>query len=151
MPRRSRPQMIPGFVEAAHAALDLRDRHPNAHVAAMLDRAGRVLDFHVFEEPHHTADDAMGWAHCMLLNIRGVTRILLLSAVDRDLDTADDADVAFFLKARRYCEEVGVELVDWILANRQRVRAMSCDLDDEPWGVSLPLGLDGVDGEEGAA
>lgn len=139
MLRRSRPRVIAGCVEAAHAVLDLRDRHPNAHVAAMLDDAGYVLDFEPFTFAEASADDAMGWAHCMLLNIPAVRRIVLLSAVDRPLARLTDDHLAFFRRARGYCDAAGVELVDWMLTDGERIRSLSCEVDREPWGVSLPV------------
>lgn len=136
MPQTRVPRLIESFVEAAYAALDLRDRHACAHVAALLDDDGYVVDFHPFVGPDHSVESALHWADCMITNYPEIQRMILLSAVANEVLTLRETDLDLFRRARR-AYEPEVEVVDWILTDGEHIRSLSCSIDPEPWGVAL--------------
>lgn len=137
MPRIRTPRVIESFVEAAYAALDLRDRHPRAHVAVLLDDDGRVVDFEPFVGPDSSVDQALHWADCMVATYPEIQRMVLLSAVDDEVLTLRESDLDRFRWARQSYECDDVEVVDWILTDGEHIRSLSCSVDPEPWGVAL--------------
>ena len=137
MPRTRVPRLIESFVEAAYAALDLRDRHAHAHVAALLDEEGRVVNFEPFVGPDSSVETALHWADCMITNYPEIQRMVLLSAVENEVLTLREANLDLFRSTRRSYELDGVEVVDWILTDGEHIRSLSCSVDPEPWGVAL--------------
>ena len=118
---------IRSFAEAAGAALGIHDGYAGyGHAAAALDVDSALVDLTVFSEPVQTVYDALFYAHGLVLFDPTVRRIVLLSAVRRDLTHVMERDVEILRGAQRlFAQQCGVAVVDWVLTDGEQVRSIA--------------------------
>ena len=127
---------IRSYAEAAGAALGIRDGYGGyGHAAAALGPDDTLLDLTVFSDPVETVYDAIFYAHALVLFDPTVRRIVLLSAVRRDLTHVMERDVEILRGAQRlFARQCGVEVVDWVLTDGHHVRSIAATTAEGiPW------------------
>jgi hypothetical protein len=115
---------IRGYGDAAAAAMGISEGHGYGHAAAALDAAGNLLDLTVFSEPHHTIYDALFYAHGLVLFDPTVTRLVLLSALRRDVSEVKERDIETLRGARRLFADCDVTVIDWIQTDGEQIRSV---------------------------
>lgn len=125
---------IRSYAEAAGAALGISEGYGYGHAAAALDAGGSLLDLTVFSEPFHTVYDAMFYAHGLVLFDPTVKRLILLSALRRDVANLMERDVEILRGAQRLFGDCGVEVVDWVQADGHNIRSIAMTTAERaPW------------------
>lgn len=100
-----------------------RDFH-HAHVAALVDPRGEVVDGVVLHEAAHTIDHAVGFAACLAsLHAPGAVTSSVLFSVVGAAHPVRDADLARW-RALGHIEPFLPDLVDWLITDGTVVRSM---------------------------
>jgi hypothetical protein len=115
---------IRSYAEAVAAAMGMSERYGYGHAAAALDAHGSLIDLTVFHEPHQTIYDALFYAHGLMLFDPSVTRLVLLSALRRDVSGVKERDIETLRGAQRLFGESGVEIVDWVQTDGSLFRSV---------------------------
>ena len=118
---------IRSFAEAAGAALGIHDGYAGyGHAAAALDADSALIDLTVFSEPVQTVYDALFYAHGLVLFDPTVRRIVLLSAVRRDLTHVMERDVEILRGAQRlFAQQCGVAVGQHPVDDGEQVRSIA--------------------------
>lgn len=132
------PLTIASFSDAVAEAFALHDRFGRAHAVAVLDADGDVLDLTAFTKA--PVDAAITWARCIVGGDDRPSRLLVLSAVDRDPRKIRDEDARKLRLWRSLFRRYEVEVVDWILTDGQWLRSLAMTAGLATW--------DGIDEEE---
>lgn len=125
--RRPEPALIiKGIADAMGAAMGIADRLPHGHAVAVTDGRGRVLDLLLFTAEEHTPEDAITAGLAMGRLYPLARRMLLVSVLeDVDLQTPNELDVEMWWDAVERCDEVGLELWEWIQTSGELLRSLS--------------------------
>jgi hypothetical protein len=91
---------IRGFTDAIAEVLAIQQQFRQGHAAAILDQAGALLDLTVFAAPHHSMDDALDWADCLVRGDERAARLVLFSAITVSVREPCEADLNLLRRAR---------------------------------------------------
>ncbi len=121
---------IRGYGDAAAAAMGISEGYGYGHAAAALDAGGNLLDLTVFSEPHQTIYDALFYVHGLVLFDPSVSRVVLLSALRRDVSEVKERDIETLRGAQRLFGDCDVVIVDWIQTDGSRIRSVGLTTED---------------------
>ncbi len=105
-------------------ATELARDFPHAHVAALVDADGAVVDGVILHEAAHTIDHAVGFAACLAsLHAPAVVSRSILFSVVGAAHPVRDADLARW-RGLGHLHPFLPDLVDWLIADGTVVRSM---------------------------
>jgi hypothetical protein len=114
------------MADAMGAAMGIADRVPHGHAVAVTHGRGRVLDMLLFTSEEHTPEDAIAAGLAMGQVYPLARRMLLISVLDDvDLQVPNELDVEMWWVTVERCDEVGLELWEWIQTSRDLLRSLS--------------------------
>lgn len=119
------------FGEAAGLALELHDVFGHHHAVLLLDDAGRGVDFHVLADFEHRVSHAVCVAVALVGWLPQVSSAVLFSEVDAIAELHED-DARLWQALACSFNDLGVELLDWLHTDADRVRSLTISCDAEP-------------------
>lgn len=123
------------FAQCADLALALAHDFDHAHVAALVELNGIVVDGVVLSDPSHTIDHAVGYALALerIYRLPVIGDVIFISVVADDADRLREAHVASW---RRICDVFTdwPEARDWIITDGTTLRSMAISTgSDDAW------------------
>lgn len=121
------------YTDAVAAAVGISEGYGYGHAAAALTADGTLVDLTVFSEPFQTVYDALFYAHGLILFDPTVTRLILLSALQRNVGNLMERDVEILRGAQRLFGDCDVEILDWVQTDGKNVRSIALTTEQGPW------------------
>lgn len=124
------------FADCLELALHLAHDFDHAHVAALTDGAGEVLDGTILSDAAHTIDHAAGFALCLALACAAPDHQLTFFSVRAHAASPlRPADRACWRRLRDVFDHV-VDVRDWIVTDGIAIRSMAVSTGDTTAWVS---------------